>query len=45
MEEVKEKKTMVIRWCQKQFNFKLNINNVCQLYLQIQEILSATDLT
>ncbi len=32
MKEVKKKKRMVIRRCQKEFNFKLNINNVCQLY-------------
>jgi hypothetical protein len=29
---VKKEKGMVIRQCQKQFNLKLNINNVCQLY-------------
>ncbi len=29
---VKKKKKMVIRRCQKQFNFKLNFYNVCQLY-------------
>jgi hypothetical protein len=32
MKVVKKKKRMVIRRCQKHFNFKLNINNVCQLY-------------
>ena len=28
----KKKKRMVIRWCRKQFNIKLNFNSVCQLY-------------
>ncbi len=32
MKVVKKKKRMVIRRCRKQFNFKLNFNNVCQLY-------------
>ncbi len=32
MKVVKKKKSMVIRQCRKQFNIKLNINSVCQLY-------------
>ena len=32
MKVVQKKKRMVIRWCGKQYNFKLNIINVCQLY-------------
>ncbi len=32
MKAVKKKKRMVIRWCRRQFNIKLNINSVCQLY-------------
>jgi hypothetical protein len=31
-EVVKKKKRMVFRWCRKQFNIKLKINSVCQLY-------------
>ncbi len=32
MKVVKKKKRMVIRECRKQFDDKLNINSVCQLY-------------
>ncbi len=32
MTVVKKKTRMVVRWCRKQFNIKLNINSVCQLY-------------
>jgi hypothetical protein len=32
MKVVEKTKRMVIRRCRKQFNIKLNINSVCQLY-------------
>jgi hypothetical protein len=38
MKVVKKKKRMVIRRSRKQFNTKLNINSVCQLYYITEHI-------